>query len=303
MLNLTEYRFRRRGRRFRKALAQADIDQTLALGVDPAWSKEALLKAVDSLLNVNRLEELDRLKPLAPYSSPEDVAIFELVRVFARDGATAAEESVHRLQTEYKVTGAFLKWAETWLIFLRMPRPKHEPSLPTPIGPIFQFWDTETPPKDVLREMNKWRNLAKDTGYFRFNARSGLGFLEEHFGEDEIGLFENAIHPAVQSDFLRLCVLKIKGGIYVDADTKVSACFPSLLPSLAPATLWFRTSMAHCRIQNGFLAFKPGHTFVDAMLNKTIERLSADSGESILNMSGPGMATDTFLKTFQRNQT
>jgi len=126
--------------------------------------------------------------------------------------------------------------------------------------------------------------------------------LEEHFGEDEIGLFENAIHPAVQSDFLRLCVLKIKGGIYVDADTKVSACFPSLLPSLAPATLWFRTSMAHCRIQNGFLAFKPGHTFVDAMLNKTIERLSADSGESILNMSGPGMATDTFLEEARKGR-
>lgn len=303
MLHLNDFRLRLRRKRFRRALARADVERMLLLGPDPEWSTEALLRSVDSLLGAERLDALERLEPLALHAAPSDRAIFCVIKAYVEAGRSVAQETAHRQHVDLTLPDEFLKWAETWLIFLELSISRNGSFSTKPLGPIIQFWDTEVPPYDVLREMNNWKTLANGVGYLRFDAKTGLEFLEEHFGADEIRLFERAIHPAVQSDLLRLCVLKTKGGIYVDADTRASPKFGTIASSFGPASLWFRTSMAHCRIQNGFLAFERGHPFVEAMLNKTKERLSAGSHGSILAMSGPAMATDTLLEEAQKGNT
>jgi len=292
---LSQLRQRQKRKRIKRALIESDINWLLSLRNDPDWSSPALFLSIDSLLGTGRLEELPRLQLLSEHAPPEDGAMYQVIRRHQENGAVEARALAEKLQKELDLPGVFTKWADTWLIFLNSYHHKLEAKGEIDLGPIIQYWDN-SPPQDVISELDRWKALSKNRGYCRFNEQSGLEFLEEYFGSLEMKMFEEAPHPAVQSDLLRLCVLKVRGGIYIDADTKPSPHFEEFAKGFGTANLWFRTSQVHCRIQNGFLAFKPQHPFVDAMLAKTKARLSGNAYTSILDLSGPGMATDTLLE-------
>jgi hypothetical protein len=82
---------------------------------------------------------------------------------------------------------------------------------------IVQFWDSFDIPADVLILMNEWE-LASKGRYARYNAITAREYISRNFAVEYVLAFDNCWHPAMQSDFFRLCYLYVNGGCYVDAD-------------------------------------------------------------------------------------
>lgn len=83
---------------------------------------------------------------------------------------------------------------------------------------IVQYWDTNPIPKDVEEVMNSWKESGLSITIF--NKNSALEFIKDNFEENIINAFNRCCHPAMRSDYFRLCFLYLEGGLYVDADDK-----------------------------------------------------------------------------------
>ncbi|MEY8839954.1 tetratricopeptide repeat protein, partial [Cribrihabitans sp. XS_ASV171] len=84
---------------------------------------------------------------------------------------------------------------------------------------IFQYWNTERIPDAVADIMQSWQSVT-DWTYRRFDRRGAIAWLRETLGEDHARAFRLANNVAEECDFLRMCLLLVEGGVYVDADDK-----------------------------------------------------------------------------------
>jgi mannosyltransferase OCH1-like enzyme len=85
---------------------------------------------------------------------------------------------------------------------------------------LVQFWDdSKAIPADVRECIDSWRPLEAD-GFrrFLFDDYSAAQFIADHFGRRYLAAFERCQHPAMRSDYFRLCFILKNGGFYVDAD-------------------------------------------------------------------------------------
>jgi hypothetical protein len=51
-----------------------------------------------------------------------------------------------------------------------------------------------------------------------FGDASARTYIAERYGHREVEAFERCRHPAMRSDYLRMCFVLAEGGLYVDAD-------------------------------------------------------------------------------------
>ncbi|MFE9291685.1 glycosyltransferase family 32 protein [Streptomyces olivaceus] len=85
---------------------------------------------------------------------------------------------------------------------------------------IVQFWDdTSDVPADVLECMMSWAAL-EDQGFRRvvYDDGSARSLIKSQFTDAHTAAFDSCAHPAMRSDYFRLCYLARNGGFYVDAD-------------------------------------------------------------------------------------
>ena len=85
---------------------------------------------------------------------------------------------------------------------------------------LVQFWDdAKAVPADVRECMDSWRPLD-EKGFERllFDDISAGQFIEGNFGRRHSTAFGRCGHPAMRSDYFRLCFIMKMGGFYVDAD-------------------------------------------------------------------------------------
>lgn len=85
---------------------------------------------------------------------------------------------------------------------------------------LVRFWhDPSDVPADVQHCLESWDAL-RDAGItFRmFGDASATSYIAERYGRREIAAFALCRHPAMRSDYLRLCFVLAEGGLYVDAD-------------------------------------------------------------------------------------
>jgi mannosyltransferase OCH1-like enzyme len=98
------------------------------------------------------------------------------------------------------------------------------PTGPAPTAPvprvIVQFWDDPARiPTDVLECMASW--AALESRGFRqqvYGDESARSFIEATYDDAHVAAFDACPHPAMRSDYFRLCYLADNGGFYVDAD-------------------------------------------------------------------------------------
>lgn len=85
---------------------------------------------------------------------------------------------------------------------------------------IIQFWDDASfVPSDVADCMNSWRQLGKEGyEYICFDDQSARNFISSELGSIYAEAFDSCYHPAMRSDYFRICYLFMAGGCYVDAD-------------------------------------------------------------------------------------
>jgi len=85
---------------------------------------------------------------------------------------------------------------------------------------LVRFWnDPFDVPADVHNCLKTWDPLRNEGFAFRmFGDASAAAFIAERYGPRELAAFARCRHPAMRSDYLRMCFVLAEGGLYVDAD-------------------------------------------------------------------------------------
>lgn len=85
---------------------------------------------------------------------------------------------------------------------------------------VVQFWhDSAAVPSDVQECLDTWSVLT-DRGFERvlFHDETAAEFILTALGPRPVSAFRACPHPAMRSDYFRLCYLCSNGGFYVDVD-------------------------------------------------------------------------------------
>lgn len=85
---------------------------------------------------------------------------------------------------------------------------------------VVQFWDDlDRLPGDVGECIETWRK-TEEQGFERilFDKHQAREFIRRRIGPRHKHAYDKCYHPAMQSDYFRLCYIFVEGGCYVDAD-------------------------------------------------------------------------------------
>ncbi|GGC89151.1 hypothetical protein GCM10007216_19910 [Thalassobacillus devorans] len=83
---------------------------------------------------------------------------------------------------------------------------------------LIQYWDDAIIPEDVKKVMDTWTKSGLPK--IVFDKKSAGKFISDNFSDKFSEAYERCIHPAMRSDYFRLCYLYKNGGFYVDVDDK-----------------------------------------------------------------------------------
>ena len=85
---------------------------------------------------------------------------------------------------------------------------------------IIQFWDSvDRLPRDVSECIETW-SKAEEQGVERhlYDKNQAREFIGYRLGIRHKQAYDKCYHPAMQSDYFRLCYIFVEGGCYIDAD-------------------------------------------------------------------------------------
>ncbi|MEL7834992.1 glycosyltransferase family 32 protein [Fodinibius sp. Rm-B-1B1-1] len=85
---------------------------------------------------------------------------------------------------------------------------------------IIQYWDNPKQiPKDVNKCVKTWDKLdSKDYKHLLFNDYSARKLIANKFNQRHVKAYDHCYHPAMKSDYFRLCFIHSYGGCYIDTD-------------------------------------------------------------------------------------
>lgn len=180
---------------------------------------------------------------------------------------------------------------------------------------LIQYWhDLGNLPPDVHACMQSWEPLADEGFTLRlFDDELARAYIAVNYGERERMAFDRCRHPAMRSDYLRMCFVQAEGGFYVDADDVMLSdgwrtiyrdarlklqplCYDIPSHSMVPgAEIWRADLSTKDRIfyvNNDPLAAPAMHPVVKrALLTATSRLLGADASPEIQGTTGPGNLT------------
>jgi mannosyltransferase OCH1-like enzyme len=187
------------------------------------------------------------------------------------------------------------------------------------LGPIprtlVRFWnDPWDIPPDVRNCLESWDPLRDEGFAFRmFGDESAAAYIAEHFGPRELAAFARCRHPAMRSDYLRMCFVLTEGGLYVDADDVLLGgswenvfrdgtlkiqplCYDVPVGGMVPASELRRTDLATegriFYVNNNPIAAPAGHPVLRRALARATDRLLGDEpAPEIQSTTGPGNLT------------
>lgn len=182
---------------------------------------------------------------------------------------------------------------------------------------IVQFWDDLNQlPADVRECIQSWRKLEA-LGYklLLFDDDGARDFISRTLGPRYKEAYSRCYHPAMQSDYFRLCYILIEGGCYLDADDVYHGpaidhlfgdgrlriqplCYDISTNQMIPSSV-FTEPGAHASswifyFNNNPLLAVRGHPIVKrALLRATeaLERYAAGDLPEIQSTTGPGNLT------------
>lgn len=180
---------------------------------------------------------------------------------------------------------------------------------------LVRYWhDPYDIPEDVRACLDSWDELREEGFDFRmFSDASAATYIAERYGAREREAFARCRHPAMRSDYLRMCFVLAEGGLYVDADDvllgdgwkdifrsgglKVQPlCYDIPTSTMVPsAELWRADLPTNGRIfyvNNDPIAAPGGHPILRRALARATGRLLGnDPRPEIQSTTGPGNLT------------
>lgn len=197
-------------------------------------------------------------------------------------------------------------------------------------GPIprtlVRFWhDPCDVPPDVRRCLESWDTLRDEGFAFRmFGDASAAAYIAERYGPREIAAFERCRHPAMRSDYLRMCFVLAEGGMYVDADDVLLGgdwkdvfrdgtlkiqplCYDLTARGMVSASELRRTDLPTdgrvFYVNNNPIAAPTGHPVLRRALARATDSLLGDeSAPEIQSTTGPGNLTAVLVAHARESQ-
>ena len=184
---------------------------------------------------------------------------------------------------------------------------------------VFLRKDEIIPP--LFKECERMiRNMHPSWNITLWDEETGTQFLRDNLPE-YLDAYTAFTHNVQRADFLRLALVYGLGGFYMDMDMYPLQALDNLLDkSLVLAeemtvndeTLKSLKLKYHVRIANYMFGGEAGHPFLRRLMNAMAERstIKVDSQQKILDVTGPGLLTDTYWDntdtyqdiTFLRNE-
>lgn len=186
-------------------------------------------------------------------------------------------------------------------------------------GPIprtlVRFWhDPCDVPSDVRKCLESWDALRNEGFSFRmFDDVSATAYIKEWYGLRELAAFARCRHPAMRSDYLRMCFVLAEGGLYVDADDVLLGdgwndvfrdgtlkvhplCYDVVAGGMVPGTELRRTDLPTdgriFYVNNNPIAAPAGHPILRRALARATDTLLGDEpAPEIQSTTGPGNLT------------
>jgi mannosyltransferase OCH1-like enzyme len=169
-------------------------------------------------------------------------------------------------------------------------------------------------PDDVRACLDSWDRLGEEGFEFRmFSDASASAYIAERYAARERKAFARCRHPAMRSDYLRMCFVLAEGGFYVDADDMLLGdgwktmfrdgllkvqplCYDIPAGGMVPAAeIWRADLPTDGRIfyvNNDPIAAPAGHPVLRRALARATERLlGEDPLPEIQSTTGPGNLT------------
>lgn len=180
---------------------------------------------------------------------------------------------------------------------------------------LIRYWhDPNDLPSDVSDCISSWDSLADEGFEIRmFCDDSAAAYLAEWFSNRERRAFERCRHPAMRSDYLRMCVVLAEGGFYVDTDDVLIGdswkelfgdgrlkiqplCYDIKTGEMVPTSeIWRADLCTNERIfyvNNNPIAAPAGHPVIRRALSRATDRLLGDDlYPAIQSTTGPGNLT------------
>jgi hypothetical protein len=188
---------------------------------------------------------------------------------------------------------------------------------------IVQFWDDSSAiPADVSECLDSWRLTARqdpDFRYILFDDTRAAQFIARALGHPFAKAFARCPHPAMRSDYFRLCYIFRLGGFYVDADEVYSGrglrpwfrdsrlkvqplCYDSLTERMVPADVFRRSQVDSLNwifyVNNNPLIAPAFHPVIRLALGRATGLLLSDKDErfNIQSATGPGNLTRSLVR-------
>lgn len=180
---------------------------------------------------------------------------------------------------------------------------------------LVRYWHEPAElPDDVRACLDSWDRLGDEGFEFRlFDDASAAAYVAGVYGARESAAFARCRHPAMRSDYFRMCFVLAEGGLYVDADDvllgegwrhvfgdgmlKVQPlCYDIPSGGMVPAVdIWRADLSVDDRIfyvNNDPIAAPAGHPVLRRALDRATGRLlGEDSFPEIQSTTGPGNLT------------
>lgn len=181
---------------------------------------------------------------------------------------------------------------------------------------LVRYWhDLDELPDDVGVCLSSWDRLQVEGVKLQmFNDATAASYIESRYGDPERAAFGRCRHPAMRSDYFRMCFVLAEGGAYVDADDvlvegdgwrklflgsrlKVQPlCYDIPVRGMLPAShIWRKDLSTEGRIfyvNNNPLVAPVGHPVLRRALSRATDRLLGNNpAPEIQSTTGPGNLT------------
>lgn len=192
---------------------------------------------------------------------------------------------------------------------------------------IVLFWDDpERLPGDVGECIESWKPLeTQGFDVYLFDSNGAMEFIASRLGLRHENAYRRCYHPAMQSDYFRLCYILVEGGCYIDADDAHSGpgierlfedgrlkiqplCYDVATDRMVPPEIFTKPGADApgwiFYFNNNPLLAAPGHPIIDrALANATAVIEQATDGEllEIQSTTGPGNLTRSIFELAKQN--
>lgn len=181
---------------------------------------------------------------------------------------------------------------------------------------VVSYWhDPIDLPDDVRACMASWCRLQSEgVALMNFHDLTARSYIDSKYGARARNAFDRCHHPAMRSDYFRLCHVLAEGGVYVDVDDVLVAgdewrklfcgnnlklqplCYDLSSHGMLPVPEIWRADLPATKrifyVNNNPLAAPAGHPVLRRALERaTSKLLSTDRALDIQETTGPGNLT------------